>query len=74
MKPCYRFKKYNMILTRFGCEDCSRLIRSHWATSWATATELRVKNVVYLEFLSKLYRKDCQIVAKISSLERCKSV
>ena len=29
MKPCYRFKKYNMILTRFGCEDCSRLIRSH---------------------------------------------
>ena len=23
--------EYNMILTRFGCEDCSRLIRSHSA-------------------------------------------
>ena len=24
-----RYDYYNMFLTRFGCEDCSRLIRSH---------------------------------------------
>ena len=67
---------YDLILTRFGCEVCSRLIRSrgastitfrrvqrfvHWATTGATATELRVKNLFFYALpgvLSLRFRED----------------
>ena len=35
--------EYNMILTRFGCEDCSRLIRSHSGSSCARSAPLRTQ-------------------------------
>ena len=40
MLPLFLQKTYNLILTRFGCDDCSRLIRSHSGSRSCVGTRL----------------------------------